>query len=61
MLARPRLTITITPNAAPLPLLGGAVASLPYWSQVPQRAAYAVGFLVAFRVRVRLMRRAVRA
>ncbi|MFF8596790.1 hypothetical protein ACF061_36305 [Streptomyces sp. NPDC015220] len=57
MLARPLLAITIAPNPASLPLLGGSVASLPLWSHVPQTAAWAVGFLVAFRVRVRLMRR----
>ncbi|MGR3936083.1 hypothetical protein [Streptomyces sp. BRA346] len=56
MLARPCLTITITPNPAPLPLLGCGVALLPFCSQVPETAAYAVGFLVAFRLRVRLVR-----
>lgn len=56
MLARPLLTITIAPNPASLPLLGGSVAALPLWAPVPPTAALAVGFLVAFRVRVRLMR-----
>ncbi|MEU8605063.1 hypothetical protein [Streptomyces parvulus] len=61
MLARPRLTITIALNPTPLPLLGGAVALLPFCSQVPESAAYAVGFLVAFRLRVQFVRRAAQA
>ncbi|MEU5178684.1 MULTISPECIES: hypothetical protein [Streptomyces] len=57
MLARPLLTITIVPNPASLPLLGGLVASLPLWASVPEAAAWVTGFLVAFRVRVQLTRR----
>ncbi len=48
--------ITIAPNPASLPSLGGSVAAPPLWSPVPQTAAWAVGFPVAFRVRVRLTR-----
>ncbi|MCI4142801.1 MULTISPECIES: hypothetical protein [Streptomyces] len=57
MLACPLLTITIAPNPASLPLLGGLVALLPLWTPVPETAAWVMGFLVAFRVRVRLTRR----
>ncbi|ODA75534.1 hypothetical protein [Streptomyces sp. AVP053U2] len=60
MLARPLLTITIAPNPASLPLLGSLVASLPLWVPVPETAAWATGFLVAFRVRARLTRRTTR-
>ncbi|MEU3176319.1 hypothetical protein [Streptomyces sp. NPDC007000] len=60
MLARPLLTITIAPNPASLPLLGSLVASLPLWAPVPETAAWATGFLVAFRARARLTRRTTR-
>ncbi|MFF5443187.1 hypothetical protein [Streptomyces achromogenes] len=61
MLARPGLTIHISPYPLPMPLIGCVIAMLPIWLDVPQEAAVLVGFLIAFRLRTRLTRRPTRA
>ncbi|MGW2297650.1 hypothetical protein [Streptomyces violaceorubidus] len=60
MVARPGLTIHISPYARPMPLIGCVIAMLPIWIDLPQEAAALVGFLIAFRLRMHLMRKPTR-
>ncbi|CAL9542431.1 hypothetical protein [Streptomyces sp. enrichment culture] len=61
MVARPGLTIYISPYALPMPLIGCVIAMLPIWIDLPQETAALVGFLIAFRLRTHLTRRPTRA
>ena len=56
MFAPPSLSIDIALHAPPMPIIGIAVVALPFWVDLPLEAAGLVGFLIAFRLRVRLVR-----
>jgi uncharacterized membrane protein len=57
MLSRPGLALYLAPRELPFILVGGAVAAVSAWSAVPVEVAVAAVFLVAFQVKVGIIRK----